>query len=228
MYREIIDAALETERQRRHHGMLLQYVETIDAGLQNNWHGLLQQMSARVPSTLQIRVRPQTLSIELEDLLAEWRELWNSDWFVPARDRRVTSEWTLQDVIAHVASWSMEMRIQAEMVAKGLEVPYRILFEKSGGPRSWNAEQVELRRGQALKTLTSEVEGETARLQNLLFEVERPILFVERPIGIAFAAAAGEPWIKSIAGIVEMRCFHDRWHTHRIREWKRENLAGES
>jgi hypothetical protein len=120
------------------------------------------------------------------------------------------------------------MRVQAEMLAKDLDVPYRILFEQTGGPRSWNAQQVERRRGQAVKILTSEIEHETARLQDLLFEVGQPVLFVERPIGIAFAATAGEPWIKSIAGIVEMRCFHDRWHIHRIREWTREKRIGES
>jgi len=226
MSREIIDAALETERQRRHHGMLVQYVETTDASLQRGWHGLLQQMRASVLSLPRIRVRPQTLSIELEDLLAEWRELWNSEWFVPARDRHVTSEWTLQDVIAHVASWSKEMRVQSEMLAKGLNVPYRILFEKLGGPRSWNAEQVGLRREQTLKSSIAEVERETAQLQDLLLKVGQPILFAERTIGIA-SSAAGEPWVKSIAGIVEMRCLHDRLHIHRIREWNRENLAGE-
>jgi hypothetical protein len=76
-------------------------------------------------------------------------------------------------------------------------------------------------------TLRAELERETLRLQDLLFEVGQPTLFVERPIGIAFATAADRPWIRSIAGIVEMRCFHDRLHIRCIREWRHKNLIGE-
>ena len=126
-----------------------------------------------------------------------------------------------------MASWSAEMRAQAEILAKASEVPYRILFERVGGPRTWNAEQVSLRREHSLDALIREIKNETALLQNLLYNVERPILFFERPIGIAMAAAPDEPWIRSIAGIVEMRCFHDRLHISRIRDWQRRKLGGE-
>src|SRR5262249_26645156 len=201
--------------------------DNIGIELQQGWQQLLEQTSDLAGSVPAVRVRPVTLCIELDDLLMEWREIWSSEWFGSERDRLVTSEWTLKDVVAHVASWSAEMRAQAEILAKASEVPYRILFERVGGPRIWNAEQVSLRREHSLDALIREIKNETALLQNLLYNVERPILFFERPIGIAMAAAPDEPWIRSIAGIVEMRCFHDRLHISRIRDWQRRKLGGE-
>src|SRR5262245_20434236 len=227
MSRATIEAALRVEQQRRQHGMLMRREDTIVIELQQAWHQLLEQTTVLVGSVPTIRVRPATLCTELEDLLAEWREIWSSDWFGPERDRLVTSEWTLKDVVAHVASWSAEMRAQAEILAKGSEVPYRILFERVGGPRTWNAEQVNLRRTYSLDVLIREIEHETNLLQDLLYKVELPTLFFERPIGIAMATAPSEPWVRSIAGMVELRCFHDRLHITRIREWTRQNLGGE-
>ena len=227
MSREMIETSLQYDSQRRHHGMLCRPEEPIPTVLQSAWQQLLEQAGALAPSRSPIRVRPVTLCIELEDLLAEWRELWNSKWFAGELYELITSEWTLKDVIAHVASWSTEMRAQAEILGKGSAVGYRILFEKVGGPRSWNAEQVALRRSQPLEKLIGEIERETARFQDLLLTVEQPLLFVERPIGIAMAAT-GEPWIRSVAGIVEMRCFHDRMHLHRIRQWRLGRSIGEN
>ncbi len=227
MARATIDTALQIERQRRCHGMLLRLESSVDIELKKGWQQLLQQTSVLVGSIPPIRVRPDTLCTELEDLLAEWREIWSSEWFVSERDRLITSEWTLKDVVAHIASWSAEMRAQAEILAQGSDVAYRILFEKVGGPRSWNAEQVNLRHVYSLDTLIHEIEHETALLQDLLYNVELPVLFFERPIGIAMATTPDEPWVRSIAGMVEMRCFHDRLHISRIRDWQRRNLGGE-
>jgi len=227
MSRATIDAALRMEQQRRHHGMLMRREDNIEMELQQAWYQLLEQTSVLAGPVPTIRVRPATLGIELDDLLAEWREIWSSDWFGSESDRLVTSEWTLKDVVAHVASWSAEMRAQAEILAKSSEVPYRILFEKVGGPRTWNAEHVSLRRTHSLETLIREIEHETALLQDLLYKVEVPILFFERPIGIAMSTAPNEPWIRSIAGMVDMRCFHDRLHMSRIRDWRRRKLGGE-
>jgi hypothetical protein len=179
------------------------------------------------PEKPRVRVRPATLYIELEDVLMQWRELWNSEWFAAGQDQLVTAEWTLKDVVAHVASWTVELRTQAEILAAGADVGYRILFEETGGPRSWSAEKVEILRPQPLDLLTKEIEKETVRFQDLLFAVEVPILLAERPIGIASAAAPGEPWIRSIAGLVGMRSFHDRHHMDRIRDWKFSKLAGD-
>jgi hypothetical protein len=229
MSREIMYAALQWEGVRRRHGVLLRTTEqTIHTGLESDWYRLLQHASALVNSAPEIRVRPMTLWVELEDLLAEWRELWTSEWFAGNLSRLVTAEWTLQDVVAHVASWSTEMRAQAETLAKGLDVGYRILFEEVGGPKSWNAEQVRLRRAHSLDKLAGEIERETARLQALLFELEPTVLFVERVIGIATAAAPKEPWTRSIAGIVDLRCFHDRLHINHIREWRDARSIGKS
>jgi hypothetical protein len=197
----------------------------IDMQLQQDWYRLVGQIIP--PATPPVGLRPATLWIQLEDLLLEWRELWTSEWFAADQGQRITSEWTLKDLIAHVASWAGELRTQAEILAGGTGVGYQILFEEVGGPRSWNAEKVEVRRSQSLEELVGEIERETVRFQDLLFEVGIPALLTERPIGIARAAAPGQPWIRSIAGLVEMRCFHERHHMTRITQWKRARLGGD-
>jgi len=197
----------------------------IDMQLHHDWYQLLGQIIA--PATPPLRLRPPTLWIQLEDLLLQWRELWTSEWFAADQGQLITSEWTLKDLIAHVASWAGEFRSQAEILAGGNGVGYRILFDEVGGPRSWNAEKVEMRRSQSLEELISEIDRETVRFQDRLFEVAIPALLTERPIGIVAAAAPGQPWIRSIAGLVEMRCFHERHHMTRIIQWKSSKLGGD-
>ena len=87
MSRAIIDAALQIERQRRYHGMLLRQEHNIGIELQRDWQELLKQTSVLAGSMPSVRVRAATLCIELEDLLADWREIWSSEWFVSERDR---------------------------------------------------------------------------------------------------------------------------------------------
>ena len=197
----------------------------IDMQLQHDWYQLIDQIIA--PATPPRRLRPATLWIQLEDLLLQWRELWTSDWFAADQGQLITSEWTLKDVTAHVASWAGELRAQAEILAGGTGVGYQIIFDEVGGPRSWNAEKVEMRRSQSLEELISEIERETVRFQDLLFEVGISELSTERPIGIAPTAAPRRPWIRSIAGLVEMRCIHDRHHINRILQWKERKSGGD-
>src|SRR5215510_11087498 len=143
--------------------------QRIDMQLQHDWNELLRNIIA--PAKPSIHLSPATLSIQLEDLLLQWRELWTSEWFAANQGQMITSEWTLKDVIAHVASWAGELRTQAEILAGGAGVGYQILFDEIGGPRSWNAEKVEMRRSQSLEELVGEIERETVRFQDLLFEV---------------------------------------------------------
>ena len=199
--------------------------QRIDVLLQQDWDQLLGDINA--PAKPSIRVTPATLWIQLEDLLLQWRELWSSDWFAADQGELITSEWTLKDLTAHVASWAGELRAQAEILAGGTGVAYQILFEEIGGPRSWNAEKVEMRRAQSLQELVGEIERETVRFQDLLYEIDIPTLMTEHPIGIAPTGVPGQPWIRSIAGLVDMRCFHDRHHMNRIIQWKRARLSGD-
>lgn len=191
----------------------------------NDWSRLVNDVIPPV----QPKIRPTaiTLYVELEDLLMEWRELWSQPWFRSSQDELVTSEWSLKDVIAHVASWTIELRAQAEILAGDADVGYRILFEEVGGPRTWNAEQVAMRRDWPLELLTAEIEEQTTRLQDLIFQLNEPVLFTEHRLGIAMASSPDNPWIRSIAGIVGMRSFHDRHHINRIGKWKMSRDGGD-
>ncbi len=197
----------------------------IAAQLQHDWQRLVGQITAPVNPT--IRLTPATLWIALEDLLMQWRELWSCEWFAAVKDQLINSKWTLKDLMAHVASWTGELRAQAEILAGGTGVGYQILFDEIGGPRSWNAEKVELRRSRLLEEVIGEIERETVRFQDLLFEVDIHTLLREHPIGIRRTGAPVQTWIVSIAGLVDMRCIHERHHMNRIIEWKRAKLGGD-
>src|SRR5262245_28836157 len=199
--------------------------QRIDKLLRHDWNQFLGYIIA--PTKPSIRSTPATLWIHLEDLLLQWREVWSSEWFAANQSELITSEWTLKDLTAHVASWAGELRAQAEILAGGTGVGYQILFDEIGGPRSWNAEKIAMRRSQLLEELVREIERETVRLQDLLYAVDIPGLLTDRPIGIASTTAPGKPWIRSIAGLVEMRCFHDRHHMNRIGQWKRSKFGGD-
>jgi hypothetical protein len=191
--------------------------EPFSTQLGNDWSRLINGVIA--PAQPKIRPTPITLYVELEDLLMEWRELWAQPWFRSSQNELVTSEWSLKDVIAHVASWTTEFRAQAEILAGERDVGYRILFEEVGGPRTWNNEQVAMRRDRPLDTLTAEIGEQTARLQDLIFQLNAPVLFAEHRLAMAMASSPDNPWIRSIAGIVGMRSFHDRHHINRIGKW---------
>ena len=199
-----------------------QHIEML---LQQDWNQLLRHYSA--PFRPSISLRPASLWIHLEDLLLEWREVWSSDWFAANQNKLITSEWTLKDLTAHIASWAGELRAQAEILAGDAGVSYQILFDEIGGPRSWNAETVAVHRSQSLEELVGEIEHETVRFQDLLYEIDVPTLVTEHPIGIAPTGAPEKPWIRSIAGLVEMRCIHERHHMNRIIQWKREEFGGD-
>lgn len=89
---------------------------------------------------------------ELEDVLRAWEDLRRSPDFARDSVQRMTSQWTLRDLMSHVASWALEFRLEAEVSLRGEEVPYEIYFDPRVGPTEWNHARVAERREQELET----------------------------------------------------------------------------
>ena len=87
---------------------------------------------------------------EIKDLRITLAELRASIDRSGAAQRRATTLWTINDVIAHLASWAAETGREAETILAAEAFDYTIHFDREGGARTWNQREVERR---AAKTL---------------------------------------------------------------------------
>jgi hypothetical protein len=188
--------------------------------LSREWEGIL-----RAPGAAPFRGGPPFpasgpgLFAELEEVLLLWRELRAEPLRRHAR-RFVSASWTLQDLLAHLASWAGEFRREVETVAAGREFDYSIPFALSVvGPNEWNEVEVEKRRNLDLEQVLDQFEEETRRLQDLV--VALPPAEILRPATLP-AAPSGNPRERmhgSIAIVVSGKCMHDRYHIGQIRRF---------
>lgn len=168
---------------------------------------------------------PAGLFAELEEVLRRWRELPRPLLRRHAR-RFVNTSWTLQDLLAHLASWAGEFRQEVETLVAGREIDYAIPFALSVmGPNEWNRTEVERRRGLGLAEVLAQFAEETRRLQDLVLSVSprellRPALLPAAPSGDPAARVRG-----NLAMIVSGKCLHDGYHLTQIRRWLDEREA---
>lgn len=159
------------------------------------------------------------LFAELEEVRALWRGLRRAGLSRHSR-KYVNAGWTLQDLLAHVASWAAEFRRQAETIAAGRDFDYAIPFALSViGPNAWNEEQVEARRGLSLKAVLDQFDDETSRLQDLVLTLPREVLL--KPAALPLAPS-GDPRSSvpgNVAMVASAKCTHDRHHISQISRW---------
>lgn len=159
------------------------------------------------------------LFAELEEVLLLWRELRAIPLRRHAR-RFVNAAWTLQDLLAHLASWAAEFRREVETAAAGREPDYAIPFALSiMGPNEWNQAEVESRRGLSLAEVLDQFETETRRLQEVVLGLSpaQILRFTTLP-----AAPSGDPAERvkgNVAIVVSGKCTHDRYHIGMISRW---------
>jgi hypothetical protein len=159
------------------------------------------------------------LFAELEEVLLLWRELRAMPLRRHAR-RFVNAAWTLQDLLAHLASWAAEFRREVETAAAGREPDYAIPFALSiMGPNEWNEAEVESRRGLSLAEVLDQFETETRRLQDVVVALSpaQILRYATLP-----AAPSGDPAARmkgNVAILVSGKCRHDRYHIGMISRW---------
>ena len=194
--------------------------------LENDWRALVDEVAPGddVPSPLALpksRRRPMTplaLFAMLEEVREEWRGLRES---IGAEDaaRFVNAAWTLRDLVAHVASWSKEFRHEVETVVTGGSFDYAIPYVMTVmGPNEWNEEQVRARDTQSLEEGFEEIDAETTRLQDLLFEMSEKDLYEPKAFPFAPTGDPGAKWRGPSAFIFAAKCEHDRHHIRQLKE----------
>jgi hypothetical protein len=153
---------------------------------------------------------------ELEDLRLSFIELRDVlERHDAAAGARATTRWTVRDVVAHLASWAMETRREAEILLAGQPFDYTIHFEREGGPRAWNQREVDARAPRTLGELFDELDQDTARTADLILDAADE----------AFSAVAtlprtsGEPaapWRMPLGAMVLGSCWHARLHVRAL------------
>ena len=137
-----------------------------DKLLHNAWQTLVEDQVERpsplsLPPDRRMALSRTALFAQLEEVREDWRDLRgrvNED----VSERYVNASWTLKDLVAHLAAWAREFRVEGETVARGDSFDYAIPFAMTViGPNQWNDEQVRSRSDRNLMEIFDELEGET-------------------------------------------------------------------
>ncbi len=171
-----------------------------------------------LPPERRLPLSSVALFAQLEEVREDWRAL-TSDMSADELSRFINGAWTLKELLAHVASWAHEFRHEVETVFRGGELDYAIPFVMTVmGPNAWNEKEVQARHERSFEEIVQEFDQETARLQELLFEMSEHDLYglSEFPL-----APSGDPkarWKGPSAVIIHGKCAHDRHHLAQIRK----------
>jgi len=194
--------------------------------LQQEWSELLTTSSAEQSLAADwsfVRKRlgsatPDFLFAELEDVRLSWKNLLTPGSLAPYADRYVSPSWTVKDLMAHVASWSSELRRQVDTVAEGGTITRGIPYALSIiGPNEWNQVEVEKRRPLNLKRILQELETETRQMQEFVLDLPEQLLHDEKSFGLAPSGDPSALWRGTIAQVVLLKCGHDRYHMEQVR-----------
>ncbi len=199
------------------------------AQLEQDWRQLLAWSPAEIPplpvSLSEVARRPPSaieLFAEIEDVRMEWRELAAPELgrkLGPLAGRLITPQWTLKDLVSHLASWAREFRSEAETVAQGAQFEYQIPCTPRVGPTAWNHAEVEKRRAQTLAGALQEIDTESRRLQDVVLALPAAQLVATADFPAMMMEEPPRPVWRSIVECVMMKCGHERHHLARIHAW---------
>ncbi len=170
-----------------------------------------------LPPERRVPLRPVALFAQLEEVREGWRAL-TSDMSADELSRYITGAWTLKELLAHVASWAREFRHEVETVFRGGDLDYAIPFVMTVmGPNAWNEKEVQARHERSFEEVVPEFDEETARLQELLFEMSEQDLYGPSEFPLAPSGDPKARWKGPSAVIIYGKCAHDRHHLEQIR-----------
>jgi len=187
----------------------------VQAALRKEW----EELMARSRSTAFVTGPPTPISLfaELEEVGQGWEKLRESELLPRVAGRSVNSGWTLRELLAHLASWAKEFRLEIETSLAGGSFDYAIPYAFSVmGPNAWNQKEVESRRPTALAEIFAELESETRRLQDVVVGASKEELLRSHLYPLAPSGSAEERWQGTPAQIVLAKCMHDRYHLGQI------------
>jgi uncharacterized damage-inducible protein DinB len=198
--------------------------ERIEARLEREWRALIEGIATSTASPLdrppgrRQAVSRVALLAQLEEVREELRSLRRAiDQETAARF--ANAEWTLKDLLAHLASWAREFRSEIETASRIASFDYAIPFAMSVlGPTEWNEREVRARAERSLEEIFRELEEETERLESLVAGFEEGALYRPVPFPLAPSGSPKERMSAPPAFVIAGKCLHDRYHFAQIRK----------
>jgi hypothetical protein len=197
----------------------------VERMLHDDWHALVASVSPDEATAVTIvenhgeRTTRPMIWAELEEVREAFADLRGA---IAADESRAaalaTTEWTVKDLIAHLASWAVEFRQQVETVANGDTFDYVIEFTPRVGPSAWNAREVARRRNQPLDASFDELDAATAGIQEFALTLPHDVLFGMTTVPQSNDGRPENRWRVRLADLMLMKCWHDRYHLERLED----------
>lgn len=198
--------------------------EEIETRLALDWRSLLDAVAVSrwslfdLPPDRRLAVSRVALLAQLEEVREEWNAL-RGLIDEELGSRFANASWTVKDLLAHLASWAREFGSEIAAVSRKESFDYAIPFAMTvRGPNQWNEREVQARRERTLEQIFREFDEETARLQDLVMEMEEPALYELAPFPLAPSGNPEERLPMPPAFLVSGKCLHDRYHFAQIRK----------
>jgi hypothetical protein len=158
---------------------------------------------------------PLALYAQLAELLERWQAL--RPGAARFEGRFANAQWTVKDLVGHLATWAAEFRREIETVTRGESFDYAIPFALSIlGPNEWNNRQAEAQRPVPLAALLDAFEADTRWIQDAVLALPEPALYGEARLPLAPSGDPQALFRGSIAMIVLGKCTHDAYHMGRL------------
>ena len=191
-----------------------------DARLVTEWQDTSRSAVVPSPSEVMAHGGPDHASrtaviAELEEVRLLVEEVVESLDTVRAK-RLATRLWTVLDVLAHVASWAHQTRVEVERLLSDQSFDEMIHFGVNG-PHVWNQREVDARRGHTPAQLLAEIDVEHEQLIELMVGITeqemRRVVDLPRTIG-----ELRTPWRMPLSAMIVMTCWHARGHLRGIKK----------
>jgi uncharacterized damage-inducible protein DinB len=131
----------------------------------------------------------------------------------------VVNEWSVKDLLAHIAAWDEEMLRVIQAFAMPGEAQYSYTISNEDDFAEWNSEQVAARRALTLEQTQHEFENARRDLIQIIEGITDPVLMRTKTT----------PWGTQSTGLelLNTEAEHDVEHAAHIRSWrkKRERWA---
>jgi len=122
-------------------------------------------------------------------------------------ERTAIGDWSIKDIVAHIAAWDEESCRRLELIAAGREA--EIVDYSDAEVDDWNAQAVAQRRSASWSDTLAELSAARDRLQRALFALP------DEHLSAGNARFPVDEWLPT------WTCQHDAYHSAEILDWRK-------
>ena len=122
-------------------------------------------------------------------------------------------EWSVKDLLGHIAAWEREIRLVAQKTAEEDAPRFDYQIDPSDEWREWNAREVEKRRDLSLSDILEELAAEHEEFEEMVGGLSEEQL--------SRKAITPWEWQTTVEEVIRAQYQHERGHTKSILEWRK-------